>query len=129
MKNYILIALALFAFVSMPAMTALADDEVEHYEGKDFGSKKEALKALIETSQKMANLAADEELDVSKMEAIHETSYTTENAVAYLNKKSKLDDLGAKLEEVHISSENHEADKLRRNFIIYQAELAAYLAE
>lgn len=128
MKNYILIAMAVFAFASFTT-TSLYADEIEHYEGKEFDSKKEAMKALMMTTEKMAIWAAEEDLDVAKMEQIHEISYTTENAVAYLNKKTKLDDLAEKLEAVHISSEDHEADQVRRNFILYQAELATYLSK
>ncbi len=129
MKHYILIAMAVFTFASITPLPVVADDEIDHYEGKEFESKKDAMTALMVTSEKMAMLAAAEDLDVATMEQIHETSYTTENAVAYLNKKTKLDDLAAALEEVHISSEDHEADKVRRNFILYQAELAEYLSE
>lgn len=128
MKKLLLTMMAAFAMTVTATHNVIAND-VEHYEGAEFENKKEAMKALIETTNKMAALAADETLDVSKMEAIHETSYTTEDAVAYLNKKSKLDDLATKLEEVHISSEEHEADKVRRNFIVYQAELVAFLSE
>lgn len=133
-KIVMIIALGIFAvtgagFVSGGiASEDKSEDKVEHYEGKDFANADEAKKALIETSEKMAAVAADDNLDVGKMEQIHEISYTTENAVAFLNKKSALDDLAAKLEEVHLSSEDHKADNLRRHFIAYQTELVAYFA-
>jgi len=79
----------------------------------------------------MADVLDDEQLDVAKMEQVHETSYTTEDAVAYLDKETKanLTILAEKLEEVHLASEDHKADLLRRNYVAYQAELAQYLAK
>ena len=132
MKNLLLLLIAIFGLVITLPVTIQAEegaDDVAHYEGKEFQSKKEAMQALTETSTKMAMIAAEETLDVAKMEEIHEISYTTENAVGYLNKKSQLDELAVKLEEVHLSSEDHSADDLRRNYIIYQAELTNYLAK
>lgn len=132
-KNLILI-LSFFALSFSFGLGAYAPivkaDDIEHYEGKAFTKKKQALKALRETSAQMAEIAAAETLDVSKMEQIHQISYTTEDAVLFLKKKSKynLTSLAEKLEEVHLASEGHKAGELRRDFITYQAELAHYLA-
>jgi hypothetical protein len=128
----IILALSVFALgLSGVNTTVKADDAIDHYEGKEFKNKKEAYKTLKETSAEMAEVAASEKLDVAKMEQIHQTSYTTEDAVAYLAKKNKRDDmkpLAEKLEEVHISSERHLPEKLRRDFIAYQAELMEFIA-
>lgn len=111
-------------------MPVMAEDKIDHYEGKAFKNKKEAFQTLKETSAEMAGVASEEVLSIAKMEQIHQTSYTTEDAIAFLNKKSKYDlsDLAAKLEEVHLASEDHKAEELRRDFIAYQAELANYIA-
>lgn len=127
MKKLIMVVFALTLISSM----AFAGEEtkVDHYEGKKFKTSEEAMDALIETSEKMAEFAAAEELDVTKMEAIHETSYTTEDAVAVLgeDKKNDVKELAEKLEEVHLASEEHDADDVRRNFIAYQAELNEFV--
>ena len=133
------ILLASFAVLSIAAFTAFSintnaiagDDEVkvDHYEGKEFKNADDAMKTLLETTLKMSDIAADKDLDVAKMEQIHETSYTTEDAIALLGKDAKGDTkvLAEKLELVHLASEEHEADKLRRYFIAYQAELNNYI--
>ena len=128
MKKIMMVMMAMVLFT--PAVYA-EEAHIDHYEGKEFKNADAAMDALIETSEKMAILAADENLDVAKMEQIHETSYTTEDAVALLEKEKKIDtkELAEKLEEVHLASEDHEAEKLRRNFIAYQAELNEYLVK
>ncbi len=131
MKKLIILTLSVFALgLGGLNITAKADDEIDHYEGMEFKNNKEAMTSLLETTFKMASIAAEENLDVAKMEQIHETSYITEDAVAYLAKKSKynLKPLAEKLEEVHIASEDHKADDLRRDFITYQAELTKYIS-
>jgi len=116
----------LAAILLSPA--AFADD-VEHYAGKEFKDSKAAMEALINTSTIMAEAAAAKDLNVAKMEVIHETSYITEDAVAVLGKDKKNDvkELAEKLEEVHLASEDHNADDVRRNFIAYQAELNEFI--
>jgi acyl-CoA synthetase (AMP-forming)/AMP-acid ligase II len=132
MKKFIILTLAMFALGAsiMPLNAQASDEKIDHYEGKEFKNDKAAMMALIETSTAMAAIAADEELDVTKMEQIHETSYTTEDAVKFLTKKSDYDltALAEKLEEVHLASEDHKAEELRRDFILYQAELTSYMA-
>lgn len=129
MKKITLMAVAVLT-LGLSGGALAGEEKVDHYEGKEFSNADEAMKTLQETSEKMAKIAADEKLDVDKMEQIHEISYITEDAVAFLDKKSKYDlsDLAEELEEVHLSSEDHEVDELRRHFIAYQAELASYFA-
>lgn len=130
MKKIIFILIAVIT-IGLVGTSTNADDKVDHYEGKKFSNVAEAKKTLIETSQKMADIVDDADLDVSKMERVHETSYTTEDAVSYLNKETKADlkELAEKLEEVHLASEGHKSDELRRHYVTYQAELAGYLAQ
>ncbi len=121
--------LTLTIFVLMLFSPAVLADDVEHYEGKEFENSKAAMEALINTSNVMAEAAAAEDLDAAKMEIIHETSYTTEDAVVMLgkNKKNDVKELAEKLEEVHLASENRKVDEVRRNFITYQAELNEFV--
>jgi len=43
------------------------------------------------------------------------------------DKKNDVKELAEKLEEVHLASEDHNADDVRRNFIAYQAELNEFI--
>lgn len=129
MKKLLILSLSIFAIGLGGFAATVKADDVEHYEGKEFKNKKEAFKTLKETSAEMAKIVAEEKLDVAKMEQVHQISYTTEDAIALIDKKDKADlsDLAAKLEEVHLASEGHQADDLRRDFITYQAELVNYI--
>ncbi len=128
MKNVILLSAAIFAFGTITAPIAYSSEgeKVQHYEAKEFSNTKDAFEALITTSNEMASIAADTELDGTKMEKIHQISYTTENAVATLKAG---DTLAAALEEVHLASEEHDPSDLKNKFIAYQAELNSFLAK
>ncbi len=128
MKTLFLLSAAVLTFSAVQPQTVFAseDSKVEHYESKEFASAKEALAGLVVTSNEMASIAADAELDGTKMEKIHQISYTTENAVAKLGAGKTL---AAALEEVHLASEEHDPADLKNKFIAYQAELSAYLAK
>ena len=111
---------------SRPDITFAGDEaKVDHYQAVKFSNAEEALAALVSTSNEMAAIAADAELNGSKIEKIHQISYTTENAVEKLGGGETL---AAALEEVHLASEEHDAADLKNKFIAYQAELNSYLA-
>jgi len=128
MKPLLLLTAAVLTFSAAQPQLARASDEakVDHYEAKEFSNAKDALTGLVSTSKAMASVAAEKELDGTKMEKIHQISYTTENAVAKLGAGEKL---AAALEEVHLASEEHDPVDLKNKFIAYQAELNSYLAQ
>ena len=58
--------MAVFALTLISPMAFAGEEtKVDHYEGKEFKSSEEAMDALIETSEKMAEFAASETGDVS----------------------------------------------------------------
>ncbi|MFK7839098.1 MAG: DUF6746 family protein [Bdellovibrionales bacterium] len=128
MKKLTLLTAALLTFAAAQSNNAYAGDDakLDHYESTKFDTKEDALTGLIATSNEMAAIAAAAELDGTKMEKIHQISYTTENAVATLGAGKEL---AAALEEVHLASEEHDPLDLKNKFIAYQAELNSYLAQ
>lgn len=120
-----ILALGTAIVVNAPVMAG-EDSKVEHYDSQEFSNKADALKALLATSNEMASIAADAKLDATKIEKIHQISYTTENAVAKLGAGKKL---AAALEEVHLASEEHDVADLKNKFIVYQAELNSYIVK
>lgn len=128
MKKFALLSAAILASIAIiPHITyAKEENKVEHYEAKEFSTVEEALAALISTSSTMASITAQEDLDGTGIEQIHQISYTTENAVAKLNAGKSLADA---LEGVHLASEEHDVADLKNKFIVYQAELARYLSQ
>ena len=131
-RSLCLLTAILFSFAALPPYVAYAteDIKVEHYESKEFSNVEDAMVGLVSTSNEMATIAANNDLDVTMMEKIHQISYTTENAVAKLKSESNYDPtpLAEALEEVHLASENHKPLELKNKFIAYQAELNNFLA-
>lgn len=124
--KYLLVFSTALVMVTAPAASFAGNDaKVAHYEAKEFANEQDALVGLVSTSGEMAAIAAEAKLDGTKMEKIHQISYTTENAVAKLGAGEKL---AAALEEVHLASEEHDPADLKNKFIAYQAELNSYLA-
>ena len=130
MKNILQTILISFLVLTPFTIQASENQKTDHYEGKEFGTAEEARAALISTTQKMAAVINTDTLDVSKMEEVHQISYTTEDALAIVakhNKKYDFEALAEKLEAVHQASEHHKTDILAREFVVYQAELIKYL--
>ena len=128
MNQFAFFAVTLLLFSAFDTRVVYADDaaKVDHYEAKTFTNAKEAMSDLISTSIEMAHIAAHDDLNSAQIEDIHQISYTTENAVMYLETDEKL---AAALEELHLASERHDAADLKNKVIMYQAELTAYLAK
>ena len=130
MKNILQTILISFLVLTPFTVQASEDQKTDHYEGKEFGTAEDARAALIDTTQKMAAVINTDKLDISKMEEVHQISYTTEDALAVVAKHNDKHDFSAlaeKLEAVHQASEHHKADILAREFVVYQAELIKYL--
>lgn len=88
-------------FLFSVTFTATAD-RVDHYKGKPSNTFPEALVNLSEYSQRLEKLLAGE-ISNADLAAIHELTYTLENALKKINET--LGELAETLEEVHIASE------------------------
>jgi hypothetical protein len=88
---------------------ALATD-VDHFEAKESKTLKEAVANFSEYNSKLEKVLEGELTPVA-MNEIHELTYTIENALAKINEE--FDELALTLEEIHLSSERMETDKVR----------------
>ena len=82
--------------------------DVDHFEGKPARDLKQAVANLRAYSKKLESRINGDELSAEDMHAIHEMSYTLENALQRLD--HELDDIAENLEAVHLASERQDHD-------------------
>jgi len=119
------IALALAAGIMAAGPAQAGDDHdhdhgeeerVEHFEGKEVGSKQEAVTILRDYNARLEDKLSGE-LTPEKMNSIHKISYTMENALAKLD--GDLDGAAQSLERMHLASERMETDAVKRHAQAY----------
>ncbi|MFP4239837.1 MAG: DUF6746 family protein [Rhodosalinus sp.] len=106
----ILKTLAAAAALGLSA-TALAADDVQHYNMVESETLEEALTNFVEYNAKVQEVLAREDLSVADMEEIHEYTYTIEAALAKINEE--MGALPETLEELHLASEDHDEAEVR----------------
>ncbi len=104
------LALLTCAALTFP-VTSFAD-EVEHYEGKESATLKEAVANFSEYNEKLEKIL-DGELTPEAMNEIHQLTYTLENALGEINEE--FDGLAVTLEEIHLASESADTDGVASN--------------
>ena len=77
--------------------------EADHFEGKPAPNLKQAVANLRAYSKKLESRLNGDELSAEDMHAIHEMSYTLENALQRVDQE--LDTIAENLEAVHLASE------------------------
>lgn len=82
--------------------SALADDRVSHFKGKESETLAEAIANFKDTNKKLEALLSGE-VSNNDIAAVHEATYTLEKALEKIN--SELSTLAETLEEVHLASE------------------------
>ena len=87
-------------------------DEVEHYEGKESATLKEAVANFSEYNEKLEKIL-DGELTPEAMNEIHRLTYTLENALGKINEE--FDGLAETLEEIHLASESADTKGVATN--------------
>ncbi|MFP3874316.1 MAG: DUF6746 family protein [Thiohalophilus sp.] len=102
--------------LAMPAFTAQADDEPEHFEGEPSRTLDEALKNLAIYNKKLEQIL-EGEMTPEKMGEVHVLTYTLEEALERI--EDEVDDLAETLEEVHKASERAEDDTVMEKGKIY----------
>lgn len=100
--------LLLFTCIAVAPALALADDRPEHYPGEEAATLREALENLHEYSGQLAAIIQDDDFGIERLHAVHEITYTLENALQTLEKE--LQQLAETLESVHIASERGETN-------------------
>lgn len=90
------------------SVTAYADERPDHFRGKTAETLAEAVANFSEYNEKLSAVLAQGSLEPKDMVKVHELTYTLENALEKI--QSELVELAETLEEVHVASEEMEAD-------------------
>ncbi|MCC5965949.1 MAG: hypothetical protein JJU24_07410 [Natronohydrobacter sp.] len=101
---------ALIVALAMGAMPVFADDKVDHYAAETSADLAEAMVNFSTYNTRMADILAQPAMTQDQMEDIHQLTYTLEVALEKIITEAQ--DLAERLEEVHLASEDSDADKL-----------------
>lgn len=116
MKNIIKSAILTASLVVAGA--AVADDErPSHFRGLAAPDLNTAVVNFSEYNNRLEKALAGDELTDADLAAIHELSYTLENALEKIN--IDLDELAEILEKIHIASETANRDALKEAGPVY----------
>lgn len=110
MRQIGLVAVLVLGLAS-PAMPLLAGEQTDHYEAKSSETLEQAVQNFSEYNKKLVEVLSREKLSDSDMEEVHRLTYTLEVALAKINEE--MSGIVNTLEEVHLSSEERNAAKLR----------------
>lgn len=114
MSRYVLVFVGLMAW----SLAGHADSSrVDHYEGEAAESLSEALVHLAENNQRLAAMIDSEALTPAELNEIHQLTYTLENALERI--RSEVVDIAQTLEEVHLGSEQADAQHVRERAQAY----------
>lgn len=110
--------LSVVLLLASMAPLALAEVErVAHFQGEPSHTLEEALENFSQGNAQLAEILAQGELDGSAIFAVHELTYTIENALEKL--REELEELAEVLEEVHVASERNDAETVQDRGEIY----------
>lgn len=113
----VIVAVALMLAVAATAPAA-ASERIDHYEAREAKTLAQAVANFADGNARLSALLQKPDLAASDLEAVHELTYTLENALAKM--RGDLAALADKLESLHLASEAHETAATR-------AHAAAYL--
>ncbi len=113
-------ALALGLAMGIAAAAPLsAGERVEHYEAAQAETLEQAVANFSEYNAKLSEVLAQPDLTANDLEAVHELTYTLEDALAKI--RGDLAGLAETLEALHLASEAHEAEAAERHGADYLA--------
>ena len=98
--------------LSFSLMNISYADPVEHFQGKEAESLAQAVSNFNKGNQRLKKLLKQASLSADDIAAIHELTYTLENALAKIN--ADLDQLALTLEAVHLGSEDNDAERVNK---------------
>lgn len=90
---------------------AHADDRPGHFKGLPANTLEEAVRNFSEYNHKLEAVLDQDTLTSREIFAIHELTYTLENALERIN--TELEALAETLEEVHVASETADTESVR----------------
>ena len=101
------------------ATASLASDRVKHYEAKSAATLEEAVAHFVEYNAELAMVLERKTLEAADLEAVHEITYTLENALERM--RQDMAELADTLEALHLASEDHDEAATREQGAAYLA--------
>jgi len=103
------------AFVALfsASLTQADDPRFDHYQGLRAATLVEALQHLADYNAQLGALLAQPSLDLAELDAVHQLTYTIENALERIG--SEVGVLAELLESVHVSSEQGDPETVLRD--------------
>lgn len=103
------------ALVLSLSSTSWADETspIDHYQPKASETLEQAVANLGDYNSKLADILAKDELSAEDLHNIHELSYTLEEALEKIH--TDLADVADVLEEVHLASEQADAETVSKS--------------
>jgi dsDNA-specific endonuclease/ATPase MutS2 len=101
MKKRLLIPV--FVASCCAALGVHSEERFDHYKGKPADTLEQAVANFSSHNEMLAEILARKDLDIEALVAIHEITYTLENALEKIN--AELEELAEVLEELHVASE------------------------
>lgn len=99
------------AALSFSLVTLSHADPVEHFEGRSAETLEQAVSNFNKGNARLDKLLSQDSLSAADVAAIHELTYTLENALGKIN--ADLDALAVTLEEIHLGSEDNDAARVK----------------
>lgn len=112
--------------LSFSMMNISYADPVEHFQGKEAESLVQAVSNFNKGNQRLEKLLSQDTLSAADLAAIHELTYTLENALAKIN--TDLDQLALTLEELHLGSEDNDSVRVKKEgdkYLAFTKDLSA----
>lgn len=101
----------LFSLLLVAGAPLAQADRVAHFKGEAAPTLDIALSNLAEHNPRLAELIQQETLDPQSMHAVHQLTYTLENALETL--RNELEAAAEALEAVHVASETSDPATVR----------------
>jgi uncharacterized membrane protein (DUF4010 family) len=96
---------------------SLASERPDHYQGKSADTLAEAVSNFSEYNSKLEAILAKGNLSADDIHAIHQLTYTLENALGRIN--ADFSALGETLEKVHVASEDADTATVQQQGRLY----------
>ncbi|NKI34758.1 hypothetical protein HFP89_06225 [Wenzhouxiangella sp. XN79A] len=109
MQRFVTFVVFATALLSAPAI--LADERPDHFRGAPSESLEQARQNFAETTARIDDVLARGELTPADLAAVHELTYTLENALERIDEE--YDRLEEQLEELHLASEGADTERAR----------------
>lgn len=113
MKKILLVPALAFGLGTALVAHSHDHDRYDHFEGEEAATLEDAVANFSAYNTRLAEMLERDELDAEALMAIHQITYTLENALEKI--EDELDDLADVLEDLHKASETGDVDGAQKH--------------